>query len=396
MPTEKCPVKDVPRKRKMYYFCNMIELAKHIEVLLLENDCVIVPGLGGFIAHRRQAVISAQTGEFQPPLRTIGFNPQLVMNDGLLVQSYMQAYNTDFPDATRRIEKVVTEMKDQLYQQGQVTLNHVGTIYYNMNGGYAFEPASPSFFTPGLYGLESFTLPLLKALPADEPKEYKLPEVSRPATGKKRHFSLRHFTRNAVAIAAAVCLFFILSVPVENTYMDDANYASLGSFSMFDAIRNQSVATSIQTTAPQPTSQKTAQKQQKKKRVRNNVNTLKPVAVKTEKIAAAPAVKKEEAQPAVKKAPATKPAAAPAPAPATATGKKKAYIIVASLTTDSDAQKELKKLQQKGYKNCKVLESDGRFRVALDGYASSGEAYKKVQELRTQEEFKSAWVFTSK
>lgn len=395
MPTEKCPLKDVPRKRKMYYFCNMIELAKHIEVLLLENDCVIVPGLGGFIAHRRQAAISTQTGEFQPPLRTIGFNPQLVMNDGLLVQSYMQAYNTDFPDATRRIEKVVTEMKDQLYQQGQVTLDHVGTIYYNMNGGYAFEPASPSFFTPGLYGLESFTLPLLKALPADEPKEYKLPEVSRPATDKKRHFSLRHFTRNAVAIAAAVCLFFILSVPVENTYMDDANYASLGSFSMFDAIRNQSVATSIQTTAPQSTSQKTAQKQQKKKRVRNNVNTLKPVAVKTEKIAAVPAVKKET-QPAVKKVSAAKPAAAPAPAPSTATSKKKAYIIVASLTTDSDAQKELKKLQQKGYKNCKVLESDGRFRIALDGYASSGEAYKKVQELRNQEGFKNAWVFTSK
>lgn len=395
MPTEKCPLKDVPHKRKMYYFCNMIELAKHIEVLLLENDCVIVPGLGGFIAHRRQAAISTQTGEFQPPLRTIGFNPQLVMNDGLLVQSYMQAYNTDFPDATRRIEKVVTEMKDQLYQQGQVTLDHVGTIYYNMNGGYAFEPASPSFFTPGLYGLESFTLPLLKALPADEPKEYKLPEVSRPATDKKRHFSLRQFTRNAVAIAAAVCLFFILSVPVENTYMDDANYASLGSFSMFDAIRNQSVATSIQTTASQSTSQKTAQKQQKKKRVRNNVNTLKPVAVKTEKIAAVPAVKKET-QPAVKKAPAAKPAAAPAPAPATATSKKKAYIIVASLTTDSDAQKELKKLQKKGYKNCKVLESDGRFRIALDGYASSGEAYKKVQELRNQEGFKNAWVFTSK
>lgn len=123
----------------------MIELAKHIEVLLLENDCVIVPGLGGFIAHRRQASFSEHTGEFQPPLRTIGFNPQLVMNDGLLVQSYMQAYNTDFPDATRRIEKIVTEMKDQLYQQGQVELKNVGTIYYNMNGGYAFEPATSSF-----------------------------------------------------------------------------------------------------------------------------------------------------------------------------------------------------------------------------------------------------------
>ena len=109
----------------MYYFCNMIELSKHIEVLLLENDCVIVPGLGGFIAHKRQAAYSIQEGEFMPPLRTIGFNPQLIMNDGLLVQSYMQAFNTDFPDATRRIEKTVAEIKDQLYQQGQVTLHNV-------------------------------------------------------------------------------------------------------------------------------------------------------------------------------------------------------------------------------------------------------------------------------
>ena len=29
----------------------MIELAQHIEVLLLENDCVIVPGFGGYKAH---------------------------------------------------------------------------------------------------------------------------------------------------------------------------------------------------------------------------------------------------------------------------------------------------------------------------------------------------------
>ena len=34
----------------------MIELAQHIEALLLENDCVIVPGLGGFVAHYTPAM----------------------------------------------------------------------------------------------------------------------------------------------------------------------------------------------------------------------------------------------------------------------------------------------------------------------------------------------------
>lgn len=389
-------MKDTPHKRKMYYFCNMIELAKHIEVLLLENDCVIVPGLGGFIAHKRQATYSISKGEFMPPLRTIGFNPQLIMNDGLLVQSYMQAFNTDFPDATRRIEKTVAELKDRLYQQGQVALNNVGTIYYNMNGGYAFEPTAASYFTPSLYGLESFTLPQLQPLTVSSSPKQLLPKVNEQTEKSKKHFSLRHFTRNIVAIAAAVCLFFVLSVPVENTYMDDANYASLGSISMFDAIRNQSVATSIQTTPKTAVAQKAVKKQTGEKRVQNNVNTLKPVVVKTEKIAAAPAAKTAVTKTTTAKVETKAAKSSKQASTQPAASKKTAYIIVASLPTSNDAQRELKKFQQKGYKNCQVLESNGRFRIALDSYATSGEAYQKVQTLRKQEEFKSAWVFTSK
>ena len=72
----------------------MIELSQHIEVLLLENDCVIVPGLGGFVAHYTPA-IQVEENVFLPPTRTIGFNPQLKLNDGLLVQSYMAVYDTN-------------------------------------------------------------------------------------------------------------------------------------------------------------------------------------------------------------------------------------------------------------------------------------------------------------
>ena len=63
----------------------MIELARHIEILLLENDCVIVPELGGFIAHYQPAYYAESDNIYFPPMRTIGFNPQLTMNDGLLV-----------------------------------------------------------------------------------------------------------------------------------------------------------------------------------------------------------------------------------------------------------------------------------------------------------------------
>lgn len=379
-------------------FANMIELSKHIEVLLLENDCVIVPGLGGFIAHYRSSVYKEDTQEYCPPVRTIGFNPQLVMNDGLLVQSYMQAYDTDFPDATRRIEKTVAYLKEELYKKGQFPLGSVGMLYYNMNGGYGFEPCTGGYFTPSLYGLQRFSLATLPEehvlVSSVEPLSTSLQEVSVPSQRTVLK-PLRHWLQTAVAVAAAILLFFVLSVPVENTYMDDANYASLGSTTLFDAIRSQSVTTQVSDASVQ-------QEVVRKLPLKNHVNTLKPVTVKTEKVGKAP-----EASAKVEK---EKPVAAPkaAPVAVTTTPKKESkpmvqperkqtayYIIIASLTTRADAQRELKKFQAEGCANAVILESQGKYRIAFEQYRTQADAYGKVQELRKQDVFKNAWVFTS-
>lgn len=382
----------------------MIELAKHIEVLLLENDCVIVPGLGGFIAHYRSSVFNEDTGEFCPPARTIGFNPQLVMNDGLLVQSYMQAYNTDFPDATRRIEKIVSQLKEDIYRQGHIHLNNVGTLYYNMNGVYEFEPEANGFFTPSLYGLQAFTFPkLAQEKPSVQPAVFE-PVMQRTVNISSRHFQphYRKWAKNIVAVAAAVLLFFLFSVPVENTYMDDAEYASLGSAGLFDAIRNHSMASSIITspeTKPQVKAQKKEQKTVKKQYIKNNINTLKPVVVKTEKVVVTSdkPVQKEAVKSVQKPEVEKKQTSASANA-SQKTKKEQAgyYVIVASLTTMNDAQQEVKQLKQKGYNNAQILESNGRFRVAINQYDKQTDAYKQVKALKSDAKFASAWVFTSK
>ena len=372
----------------------MIELAKHIEVLLLENDCVIVPGLGGFIAHNRPASVMSGSNELFPPVRIIGFNPQLVMNDGLLVQSYMQAYNTDFPDATRKIEKVVEILKDELYQQGHIQLNHIGTIYYNMNGVYEFEPEHNACFTPRLYGLEKFSFPLLAEQVVDRTVKT-VREVPAFVPRERRRMIHSGWIRNAVTAAAAILLFFILSIPVGNTYVDEANYASLGDAGMFETIRNQSAI------MPSASSERP---QNQAKKVRNNINTLKPVAVRTEKVAAAShpaqpskgAVNEKEV---VKKDVVVKEKVKESSAPVTVqpkADKKGAYIIVASLTNAKDADRELKSFEKQGYKDVQVLESEERYRIALQYYSNTNEAYRKVAELRKDEQFKNAWIFINR
>lgn len=379
----------------------MKELARHIEVLLLENDCVIVPGLGGFIAHNKAAEFKDSANVFCPPVRTIGFNPQLIINDGLLAQSYMQAYDTDFPDASRKIESVVSQIKDSLYKNGQAELENIGTLYYTMAGVYGFEPYQNAFFSPSLYGLGSFSIsPLSELKPvketAVEPRiiieTVPSSEEDSKEKAKQRHI-IKRMAEHAVGIAAAVILFFVLSVPVENTYLDNSSYASLGAETMLDAIRSKSMAT---------TSLETKDiKQNNATNRRNNVNTLRPVAVKSVKVEKAePKASKEvKALPAVAKKEVIKAESVKAETKSTkevqksnSSQNKGMFIIVASLPTMQDAEKELAKFKKQGYEEATILTSDNRYRIALYSYTDKSKAYEKINELRKDEQFKTAWL----
>lgn len=372
----------------------MKELSRHIETLLLENDCVIVPGLGGFIAHNKPAEFKESANIFCPPLRTIGFNPQLTINDGLLVQAYMQAYDTDFPDASRKIENTVSQIKETLYKNGQAELDNIGTLYYTMAGVYGFEPYYNAFFSPYLYGLGNFSISPLSALSTSERHEdvtdirieTKSPlNINSAKKDKKLHMAKR-VAEHAVGIAAAILLFFILSVPVENTYLDNASYASLGAETMLDAIRSKSVAVST------PVSEKSeTAKVQQKKLTGNNVNTLRPVAVKNVKVEKpAASVAKESKITSVTEKKETK--SSEKSNKAVKKDDKGLFIIVSSLQTMADAEKELEKFKKQGYSEASILTSDNRFRIALYRYNDKSQAYGKINELRKEEQFKSAWL----
>ena len=378
----------------------MIELAKHIEILLLENDCVIVPELGGFIAHYQPAHYEEEEGLFLPPLRTIGFNPQLTMNDGLLTQSYMQVYHTDFPDAARKIAAEVENLKETLYQNGIVEMPGIGVLHFTIRGTYEFHPTESGVLSPSLYGLDSFQLPLLAEKPmetvtTDEQQSSVVTVL--PAKERKEIRLNPHWLGNAVAVAVAAILFFVLSVPVENTYIDKGNYASLGTDCLFDAIRSQSMATALPVSA-------TEEPQSAKKQ------DLKPVTVKVEKVTAPevktvaektvaekPVVKEQPKAVAEKKEATVAPKAAkPEAKKENVQSKKNYHIIVASLPSSSDARQMLQTYKQQGYADAKVVEGNGRFRIALCSYADKSAAYRKLNELKQNDAFKSAWMLTAK
>lgn len=383
----------------------MKELSRHIEVLLLENDCVIVPGLGGFIAHNKAAEFKDSANVFCPPLRTIGFNPQLTINDGLLAQSYMQSYDTDFPDASRKIESVVSQIKESLYKNGQAELDNIGTLYYTMAGTYGFEPYNNAFFSPSLYGLGSFSISPLSELSSlkETTAEQRVIIETVPASpvensnkNNRQQHIIKRMAEHAIGIAAAIILFFVLSVPVENTYLDNSSYASLGAETMLDAIRSKSLATST----PEIRLKHNEGTQKAQQAVttgrRNNVNTLRPVAVKTVKVEKTDKIEKTESK-AVKtekkaEAAGKKTNIAKETQKSNIASDKGLFVIVASLQTMQDAEKELAKFKKQGYNEARILTSDNRFRIALYSYTDKSQAYNKINELKKEEQFKTAWL----
>ena len=216
----------------------MDELARHIEMLLLENDCVIVPELGGFIAHYESAHYDAAEHIYYPPKRTIGFNSKLIINDGLLVQCYMQTYHTDFPDATRKIKQEAEAMKDRLHREGSVAIPRVGKLCCNIHDVYEFHPSEEELATPSLYQLDSLYIRELDEAPPISAKT--IPFVRKQIeTRQERKAVPVRWIGKAVAVAAAIVLFFFLSTPVENTYPDDGTYASLETAELVSAIKTQ-------------------------------------------------------------------------------------------------------------------------------------------------------------
>ena len=381
----------------------MIELAQHIEVLLLENDCVIVPGLGGFVAHYTPAMRVAEENVFLPPTRIIGFNPQLKMNDGLLVQSYMAVYDTDFSDATRIVEKEVAYIFTALHEDGKVDLPNIGELRYSIHGIYDFVPYDHKITTPYLYGLDSFEMQELAELKKpymEKTIRYSVPVVPED---KKRRVEIkfnRSYLSNAVAMIAVVALFFFLSTPIENTEVVEGNYAQLLPNELFEMIEKESLAinpivVSRKADTPKTSAQKNTGQKAKKKVV--------PVAVREVKVGQAnaqnaPVVsqpKQQAAEVSSSTSVTTKSeiqkTTAGTVAPSLVSAQKY-HVIIASVGTEKDAEAMAKQLIEKGYPHAKAIVGDGKMRVSIESCGTETEAYQALNRVRQNETYKNAWV----
>jgi len=199
--------------RFFFVILHAMELSRHIEILLLDNDCVIVPGLGGFMAHYIPSEYVKDEKLFLPPQRTLGFNPQLQLNDSLLAQSYVEAYDISYPEAVNRLYAEVEEVKQTLSIEGRYEFHGVGVLKYTSEDKYEFEPCTAGILTPSLYALGTFGADIINEVPASVTLPVSGGYVEEEQTEEPKTLDIA-IVRNVLMAAMLLLLFAFAAMPV--------------------------------------------------------------------------------------------------------------------------------------------------------------------------------------
>lgn len=339
-------------------------LAKHIESLLLENDCVIVPGLGGFVASYVSARLEEEEGIFLPPHRQVGFNPLLQINDGLLVQSYMLAYDVNFPVATAIINEAVNVVKAELQNKGEMEIGSVGRLRLGIDGCYDFTPNEAGILSPSLYALDALPLSALAETSSQQEEEAEqqaiedneYSEATTEEASKTYTLRINRYVVHYAAAAVIALVFYILwATPITQAPSQSQMASMLPNLQLVDA-HSQS---------PKP-AKASAKAQQAN-------STAQVQASATE---------------------ATQPAAQ-STAAAGETGNYKGFtLVLASHVAPAGAARLCEKLADAGYPGAQVYQNKNKTSVIFGHFASCEEAKAQLISLRSQSEhFEDAWIY---
>ena len=216
----------------------MLHLSRHIESLLLQQHCVIIPEFGGFITQYMPARYVEEENMFLPPYRSVKFNRHLVVNDGMLVQSYMSAYGIGYSEAAARVQLAISEMKATLLNEGKYMLHGIGTLYLSTNGVYTFEANEAGTLSPELYGLDAVLTKIQPTSTANEEPEAATTEQPSHIADDPRYYTIRLRREVVNYVAAAIVMlvcYFAWSVPVSNTADTHTRQAAFFATDIFTA-----------------------------------------------------------------------------------------------------------------------------------------------------------------
>lgn len=193
-----------------------MKIYSYISTLLYQHDCVVIPGMGGFIANYTPSRISPLKNNFEPPSKEIIFNSSLQHNDGLLANYIAREEEISYVQALKRIHHDVGTLQLELQTEKVVILKNAGTLRLNEEQNILFTPDHTKNYLEESFGLPAFSTPVIKR-PEKKLKDLAKAHLKQP---------LKIFKVAAVLVPLfAICLWTIFNWNLH--YKVGANLSSI-------------------------------------------------------------------------------------------------------------------------------------------------------------------------
>lgn len=378
----------------------MLSVEKFIEKLLLKHDCVIIPALGGFVTHYEPAYQDSESGMYYPPSRSISFNSQLKMNDGLLVQAYMQAFDTNFPEANRMVEHEAERIKSVLQSTGAFVFQNLGMLELKENNRLLFTPQDEGgIAAPDLYGLDAFFMKkyaiqqeatLAKQVVLAEQMDVKEEIPKEKITSniiRRSHYTInlnKNVTNYFAAALVAIVFYFSFAIPVSNDTAGEHSHLSIANGALYgfpiQSIIHQPVSLKSinkagqQKAATSPTS--IQHQRDTSKNIQNNISDDTSLTTTEKHVSASKSIIKDRLM-----------TASPLK-----TTEPYYTIVLASSIKKQNALIFVKQLKETGYNDSQVLIKNKMVRVVYSKYTSEEDAHMALNHLRSKDAFNEAWI----
>ena len=337
----------------------MLRIVAHIERLLWTQDCVILPGWGGFMRQTQSAAYDEAAHTFRPAHKELMFNATLQHSDGLLVEAYRKAYGVEYSQAQLLVEEDLRALRSQLQAERQVALGRLGTLSLGDEEQLIFTPGDEAWLNADVYGLRPFTmrpLPLLEEPVLD-------PSSQTPQKREMYYIPIpRRVLQGLTGAAAAVLLFFCVSTPV--TEVNRTAYTA--------SFIPTEITTSLREESKEPISMPLSSTEGEEQPVEAGA----PVAL----VEAKSVSQKAEGSVAEK----------------TETPRKMYHLVIASFPTEAQANTYMDTVDRQQYRQLGKVTRNGKCRVYAARFENRAEAERQLAQLRQTDRYKDAWLFISK
>lgn len=182
-----------------------IDIPACISDLLYAQQTVCLPGVGSIAPRYKQAYIDHVPGHINPPAYELLFEPQMVLDDGLLAHTAAKKFGIPLHEATQAVENFTQSLHQALERREMFTIKGIGRLYRDYEQKLQFLPDETNF-NPHSYGL-----PMLKYYPVARRTASQTTSVETPATSSARQATLRP-ARNAQRYLLPAALLAVLAI----------------------------------------------------------------------------------------------------------------------------------------------------------------------------------------